>query len=38
MVAGDANDAFTASVIDFLGDVMPFSTPAAGPVTGAPAP
>lgn len=23
MVAGDANDAFTASVMDFLGDVMP---------------
>jgi len=38
MVAGDANDAFTASVVDFLGDVMPSSTPAAGPVTGAPEP
>jgi pimeloyl-ACP methyl ester carboxylesterase len=38
MVAGDANDAFTASVIDFLGDVMPSPTPAAGPATGAPAP
>jgi pimeloyl-ACP methyl ester carboxylesterase len=27
MVAGDANDAFTAGVVDFLGDVMPASLP-----------
>jgi pimeloyl-ACP methyl ester carboxylesterase len=35
MVAGDANDAFTTCLIDFLGRVMPVATPAPSTVTGA---
>ena len=36
MVAGDANDAFTATLIAFLGDVMPPATAAAPLTLGAP--
>ncbi|MDP1691147.1 MAG: alpha/beta hydrolase [Burkholderiaceae bacterium] len=35
MVAGDANDAFTASLIEFLGEVMPASTQVPSSNTGA---